>query len=210
MEALYCNGWPMDCGAVPIAETHALVLDGAGQQLAVAWHDESGRSNGRSGPAQPWLSGDRPPYYERWGDLYDQWPGETGWSTASGAHLWRSEEEIRWVWRSGHTDPADILEGHRAVLRLRFDEDREALSSWVRACRRPLEPRLTDADFPLSSAVKRVCRLPNAVISISRYPPIGEWRRSARVCRYGTGFCEVLHVADFRSSDDFAMELRRL
>ena len=98
MEVLYCNGWPMDCGAVPIAETHALVLDGAGQQLAVAWHDESGRSNGRSGPAQPWLSGDRPPYYERWGDLYDQWPGETGWSTASGAHLWRSGEEIRWVW----------------------------------------------------------------------------------------------------------------
>ena len=133
--------------AMPIAEGHPLLLTGDGQNLAVAWYDESGGIAAAGGPAGPWVSGDRPPFYERWGDLYDQWPDEPGWSPEQGAQLLCTGEEIRWVWRSGCREPAGIIEGHRALLHLRFDAEREALVKWAGCLREPVEPEAHGARY---------------------------------------------------------------
>ena len=83
-----------------LTEAHALLLPGGERSLLVAWQDALGLSYHPKSPATPWTRrNDTPPYYERWGDLYDQWPGDAGWDAAQGAALVHDEGEVRWYWR---------------------------------------------------------------------------------------------------------------
>ncbi len=190
------SAWSPDAEA-SLKDMQALILPGGERSLLVAWQDALGMSYHPSSPATPWTRReDTPPYYERWGDLYDQWPGDAGWDAAQGATLVHEAGEVRWYWRRGMQIRATPLEGHRAVLHLRQGSDGQALLRWAKAQREPLEPDTRGLTYRYWSTLDGAYRLRHdgAQRAVVRFPadPLA---RNVHLCIHDLPAAAALAVA---------------
>jgi len=137
-------------GGVP---GRSVVARSADACVAFAWFNDGGNCYEDLGGVGAWAGpGSEAPYYDRWGHLYEQWGGETGWRAHESAALGLAGAEdgfaFTWHWLRDVQEKATPNMAFRALLALRFGDEVEAVPSRRRPSSARQRPRAQPTGRP--------------------------------------------------------------
>jgi len=168
----------------------SVVLESPRGAAAFGWYSDDGKETDNLGGVGLWHGpGDRSPYYDTWGHLYDQWRGSAGWSAHPTGRLAlgssREGAALCWHWLRGATEPCGEKFGLRALISLFFAADVRTGKQRVASMQRPVVPRANGAEFRCLDVVEDALLYRKTEKEMSLTFPRDREARRARVRVFG-------------------------
>jgi len=157
---------------------------------ALAWYSDDGRATDEVSGVGLWHGpGDRAPYYDTWGHLYDQWQVLTGWAAHKNARLTIDEAggtvRLAWHWLRNAAEPTGANFGLKAMLGMFFEKDFASARRRIRAFQTPIVPRVGGAQFRCLDLVENTLLLKKTAPQVTLAFPRDRLARTVHVRMFG-------------------------